>query len=64
MLFCGTKAMNQNDPPDRDTAYTGFDRTNRFGVVILCNYEDANILLMGDEVLAAIHDHESARCPV
>lgn len=39
------------------TAYIGFDESNLTGVIILCNYEDTDILIFGDEILKAINKY-------
>ena len=39
------------------TAYIGFDKLNLTGVVVLCNCEDINIIIFGDEILKAINKY-------
>lgn len=39
------------------TAYIGFDKSTLTGAVILCNYEDVDIIIFGDEILKVINKY-------
>jgi D-alanyl-D-alanine-carboxypeptidase/D-alanyl-D-alanine-endopeptidase len=39
------------------SAYIGFDKENQIGVVVLCNYEDVEVVNLGDKIMEAIYKY-------